>query len=348
MVAHLWAHQSQNNARNASSSTSFEGAVFYSYQTPVAMLHETKGGRRVALITSDGYSMTTKSKHLNAVWRALHDVSLAFRVPYVGAYGGMAPRDPLAAERERLQWKENLTFSMANNLAAQNVPDMHALNVAYLVEEYRKLCGTLKRMQSHYYADANAVAARLESEATIVRGYCQAFGLDVPALDPSDDARVIWRTHEIRAERDNDPAVIAKRAKERETRDARKAKKEARERFERFVLETEHRARFRSGGYAYGVCDEHGGALLRYDAADDMVRTSLGAEIPAEHARKAFPLIARIKETGLFNWMPEGRRVHLGAFELNEITSSGTIRAGCHTIHWPEIEACARALGLVS
>jgi hypothetical protein len=320
MVAHLWAHQSQAIARNSGSSFSFDGPVCYSYQTPIAMLHDTAAGR-IALITSDGYSITTKSKHLSPIWRALHGHIRSFRVPCVGATGGRAPYVRLT--------------------------EAHVRNVAHLVDEYAQLGARIRRARDSYHADAESVRNALEGAALIVRDYCEAFGLDVPELDPADDARVIWTARTEREAKANDPKQVAKRQRAREQAAARKEAREAAERAERYQREAEARLGFRAGTYRgwVRVSDERGGALLRFDAADDTIRTSYGAEVPAEHARRAYPLIVRVRERGE-TWRPNGHTLHFGTFAANEISADGTLRVGCHTIHWPEIEACARALGL--
>lgn len=65
-VAHLWANQSQDSARNSRNTFYFDGPVIYSYRDsyPVAVLTPWKDadGRRLVLTRADSYSNTT-SKH---------------------------------------------------------------------------------------------------------------------------------------------------------------------------------------------------------------------------------------------------------------------------------------------
>lgn len=315
MVAHLWAHQSQPHARNGSNSFSFDGPVIYSYSTPIAMIHETRRGR-VVLVTSERYSTTTSSQHMPEVRRAYRGViAKTFSVPHVAAHGVIE----------------------------------QTANVAHLVEEYKALAGRILRAHYLYTDTRDAITESLTSAATIVSNYCDTFKLGAPVLDVPDDVRVIWGKRQARELRAKDPKVVAARERAKTTADHRREQKEIRERAERYEREKDYRAEFRAGAHRY-VRDKNGGALLRFDAADDMIRTSQGAEIPAEHARKAFPLIQRIaaaQSTALHAWTPGAHAVHLGAFALNEVRADGSIRVGCHTIHWPEIEACARALGLL-
>jgi hypothetical protein len=83
--------------------------------------------------------------------------------------------------------------------------------------------------------------------------------------------------------------------------------------------------------------------MLRVDGAD--IVTSWGAEFPAEHARKAWPLIRAVYQSGKA-WKTNGHKIPLGLFKVDSIDENGTLRAGCHTLTKAEVENCARLLGL--
>jgi hypothetical protein len=73
-VAHLWAHQTQESARNGAGHRKnfyFEGATIYSYgrHFPIARIIE-HNGKKAILFTTEGYSVTT-SKHIHLVRRAI-------------------------------------------------------------------------------------------------------------------------------------------------------------------------------------------------------------------------------------------------------------------------------------
>jgi len=61
MVAHLWAHKSQDSARNAQNNIYFQGDTIYSYGNhfPVAK-HVTRKGKSAILLTTRDYSATTR------------------------------------------------------------------------------------------------------------------------------------------------------------------------------------------------------------------------------------------------------------------------------------------------
>lgn len=71
MVGHIWANQSQREARNHNNTFWFSGNTIWSYRTPIASIYELGGGERIALVTTGQYSMTTSSKHMPNVCRAV-------------------------------------------------------------------------------------------------------------------------------------------------------------------------------------------------------------------------------------------------------------------------------------
>jgi hypothetical protein len=85
--------------------------------------------------------------------------------------------------------------------------------------------------------------------------------------------------------------------------------------------------------------------MLRIDG--DAIVTSWGASFPSEHARRAWPVIKRVFESGKA-WHTNGHKIPLGHFKVDSIVpdNGGTLRAGCHTLARAEIELCAAALGL--
>lgn len=101
---------------------------------------------------------------------------------------------------------------------------------------------------------------------------------------------------------------------------------------------------WRAGGRAVGrLTDEKGGALLR--VRGETLETSWGAEVPLSHAVRAFRFIALCRASGK-GWEANGKTLPVGHFRVDSVTASGSIKAGCHVINWPEIEAAARAAGV--
>lgn len=82
MVAHLWAHQTQNHARNSGGNFYFDGGDIYSYGSHFrcGSVVENKNGQKAYLITTRGYSNTT-AKHMGMVIGAIPFDSTKFYTP---------------------------------------------------------------------------------------------------------------------------------------------------------------------------------------------------------------------------------------------------------------------------
>lgn len=91
-IPHLWAHQSQDEARNSTGSLYFEGQTIYSYGShfPIARHVTNERGERAVLFTTAHHSVTT-SGHCSAVARAIPPNVPIFRVPYLRNSWGDLP-----------------------------------------------------------------------------------------------------------------------------------------------------------------------------------------------------------------------------------------------------------------
>jgi hypothetical protein len=83
-VPHLWAHQSQDEARNSTGSLYFEGPTIYSYGShfPIARHITNERGERAVLFTTAHHSVTT-SGHCSAAARAIPPNVPIFHVPHL-------------------------------------------------------------------------------------------------------------------------------------------------------------------------------------------------------------------------------------------------------------------------
>lgn len=147
---------------------------------------------------------------------------------------------------------------------------------------------------------------------------------------------------------------------EREQREAREAAERERER-ERFARAAEFRRAWLAGererGYSADggrLSDETGGALIRATGVErdasgaivgGLLETSHGADVPLEHAVKAFRFVKLVRERGE-TWRKNGRTIRVGHYQIDAIDAGG-FTAGCHRINWGEIERLARELGVL-
>lgn len=82
---------------------------------------------------------------------------------------------------------------------------------------------------------------------------------------------------------------------------------------------------------------------LRLSPDRTRVQTSWGAQIPVEHALRLWPLVKRARRSKV---PYSGEAVKLGNFQLDSIDETGSIKVGCHTIGYSELERIAEQLNL--
>jgi hypothetical protein len=346
-VAHIWAQQRGNAARSHNGNFHTDGGpTIYSYSTPIASFHRRADDRySVVLIDSDGYSNTTKGKHLGPIWRAID-------------YGRSVPafRVPTTTDTYQLGKASRLN---------------HPTNVEYLANVYHNLVKSFSRPRSRvitqylpdpingggrHESEREAIARGLREAWAIVRDYCDAFALAVPANLPATFQAVDDLAAEIESDRHdavakaNTPEAIAKR----QAAAARRAERDAK----RIADKLDD---WRNGtSFAFYETTPEGGAFLRalnVERVGDMIvggtlNTSMGASVPLLAAIGAFRFVKMVRKAdGTASdvaWRRNGKRLPVGSFEIDKIYANGDFRAGCHFIQWSEIEALAERLGVAS
>lgn len=121
-VAHLWANQSQSEARNSNGSLYFNGDTIYSYGShfPIARHVSNKRGEYAVLFTTRDYSSTT-AQHKSAVRHALIG-QLVFYVEHPTNEGAQSVKANLADYKARIvarlqeakRARKNATAILAN------------------------------------------------------------------------------------------------------------------------------------------------------------------------------------------------------------------------------------------
>lgn len=326
MCAHVWAQQSQSFGR--SGSMSFRDSVLYSYRTPIAVMAKGADGQRVALVTCNTYSMTTSSKHMPAMRRALPADVVTFYVPKVIARhesehkvnAGHLSRAYIA-ERARLMRCPADSYSLVDSA------DRNPLTGDILPT-------TVSLTRAH---------STLRALATTYADYCKAFGLVPDAIDWQRDA------DDAIARRDrllNDPKRQARMAAARARREA----VELRQRQEQEARDAERIAAWLAGDpntrmYGYTRSADKS-ALLRING--DNVETSLGASAPVAHVRRALEIwrhFTRYTEAWTRDKDSTYGHARLGHFTMDSIDKEGNVRAGCHFIAADVVRGIAAKLG---
>lgn len=88
-----------------------------------------------------------------------------------------------------------------------------------------------------------------------------------------------------------------------------------------------------------------GSAYVRRSLDGERLETSHGADVPWDHAVKAFRFIRLCVEKGE-GFRTNGRVIRVGHFRVDEITPQGDMRAGCHRFAWADMAALAEAEGV--
>jgi hypothetical protein len=98
---------------------------------------------------------------------------------------------------------------------------------------------------------------------------------------------------------------------------------------------------WRNGEYArlpYGLPD-----MLRVSSNGQSIETSRGADFPISHAKRGLALVRAVRTSGE-TWYTNGHTCQLGHYRIDSIQPDGTVKAGCHTVRWSEIERIAPAI----
>lgn len=84
--------------------------------------------------------------------------------------------------------------------------------------------------------------------------------------------------------------------------------------------------------------------MVRMSTDNTEVITSQGARVPAEHAKRLFPVILRSRRNKKAYKIPPMEPVRIGHYTLREISENGDVTIGCHNILWPEVEYIGKEL----
>lgn len=91
----------------------------------------------------------------------------------------------------------------------------------------------------------------------------------------------------------------------------------------------------------------NGSALVRRSPDGERLETSHGADVPWEHAVKAFRFIRLCVERGEA-FHTNGRTVRVGFFKVDRIEANGDMVAGCHRFAWPVMRELAEREGVLA
>lgn len=287
-VSHLWAHQSQSEARNANNSVYFSGDTIYSYGShfPMAKHVKNKAGKSAVLFTTAHYSVTTCRP-----CRASGHCSMA--------------------------------RSAVSHLTVFDVPNVKAETTS---EHKANLADYAKRI-----TDALLKASRARTSKEWL--HSQALELRTEAIKYAEFFKLAYSKL---------PSVPALDSNLLEKIRHTEAKRIATERKRKLAESREAIALWRNGEpyvrLPYGSPD-----MLRVSADGESIETSRGVSFPISHAKRGLALVRMVRQSGE-TWQTNGHTCMLGHYRIDSILPDGTVKAGCHTVSYSEIERIADAI----
>ncbi len=314
-IPHLWAHKTQESARNPQGNLYFRDETIFSYRdsAPLAKHVTNKRGEAAVLVNTERWSVTTSGQQ-SRVRQAIPAAMLSFEVPSLGTY-----------------------------YASGEVE--HAKNLKYFVDEITEHIAKAARARSTWAITYNLGTARSLTESA--KKYGKFFGIKVPKLPTVPEAD----SEKLAAIGKREREASARRAKEqREENERRRAllaqqRKEWEESLPRLLEKWRAGEEVRIpspsyGWYEYGETPKIP-TMLRIKG--DEVETSLGARVPKDHAARALRLVKACVAAGR-EFVPNGHTEHIGHYAIDRIEPDGTLHAGCHVIGYGEIERIAPLL----
>lgn len=126
-IAHIWANQTQDNARNSSSNFYFDGNTIYSYgrHFPIAKHVTNEMGEHGTLFTERGYSVTT-SKHISIVRDAANHKNIIYCF------------NPESTHTENLNSWIDEAENIAANLLKAKKPEKYLSQLSYVNDKVNK------------------------------------------------------------------------------------------------------------------------------------------------------------------------------------------------------------------
>lgn len=308
MVAHLWAAQSQDWARNSCRNFSFQGRVLRSYSTDVARITDWRIGKHtVVLLDSYRYSGTT-NRHIAYATSSLDSSKyFPFSVPITH------PTDSQAHKRNA----EHLYNYYQRQAAYYRNPRSRIYVGSYTEEELleRTVAELQQQLDRYNYYNKYVRKSRLPN-FTVTESAKEEIHENI--------------THSIQRN-----AVERERAK---VRDAQRFELEQTRLVAWLAGETNT---YLSSYYLDGV-------YLRLIERDGkrVIQTSRGAEIHEGHGQRIWAFIQMLRERGE-TYQHNGHTQHVGQFRVDSVDAEYTLHAGCHHIayermaefahkHWEE------------
>lgn len=310
-TAHVWAQQNQEHGKSSNGQFYFRNKTIYSYRDSWPL--STFATPNIVLINNTSYSVTT-SKHSGYVRNALSSSVTKYTL-----------------SRDALDYYVSAWNGDFSSFVKQLIRDCER-------EYTNALNSAIKRRKEALRASDINTALRYIQDTLLMLNDLE---MDAPDKIVSlrdtllKDNLELLDYHKARVEK-----TKADAEKQRQI-DEEKRKALITECIDDWYNMRSSQRLIDAGNYAI----RNGGKVYMRINGDD-IETSRGARFPLSHAIKAFKFIRMIKELNSKINKPAKpfKTIHLGHFQIDEITPEGHVRAGCHFVEWDQIERLATVL----
>lgn len=376
-VAHLWAHQMQDHARNGGGNFYFDGADIYSYGSHFrcGSVSFNKAGEQAYLITTRSYSNTT-AKHMGYVNGAIPYGALRFDTPRIPRLksGRFGKYDHLEAVFYILDQLKIVDESIKKQMKSRSTNYLDTVCKALLdIGQWIKFWGLDKRQQSdrnewlppaipkllstrkadteRLWKDTIAVQKLLVliDEAELIQNTATGgFEGRVEQLfvDWSGDT-LIWEKFSVRYEKQTEVNERVREIRERDFQaraEQFRKEREERDKIKRMTVE-ERIEKWRAGELATRWIeigyDRPYNAILR--VRNGRIETSKGIAIKVVEAKRLWLLIERFhqNETSFVSDRVRDIQDHLWTINSYE---DDIMTSGCHRLAYEEMRNCISQL----
>lgn len=311
-ITHLWANQTQEEARCGNGF--FEGEIIYSFgrHFPIARIYTDKKGNKTVFFTTQGYSSTT-SKHIYSTWNA-------------------------CSHLPRLQMhtviQHDVTFGEMTYQHRQNISSF-VLNIKSSINRFK----SARENKKYALSDLSSFVKRFDDYVTFfeLNSKIDSDTKSLIVVAKSDKwQKEIEEYEKKKAQRLADPKLQEKREKARKYREEKELKLNA-EQIEKWRNFEAHRPYIQKRRYNY--FNNSRPDLMRYNAEKERIETSQGVQIPIELAHRFYRYIKIVLERGSCIGA-ETCQYQIAGYTVQEITNEH-IKVGCHRITQTEIELMA-------
>lgn len=320
-VAHLWAQERQQSARNPQDNFYFNRATIYSYGShfPIAQHYRLNGGDHKILYTTQGYSSTT-AKHLNEV---------------SGAIPGYIDRiDCLVVEGVEQGSKGEFSHR-------QNIRE-YAQRACHLIDKQNRArtadyTGEIVSVKSDFnkyvkYFKCKSIATQMTGKERKKLKYGYAKLEEEKYRETLKDllsGEIRWENARILSEKEKQKILERKQA------EAKKAQQKIQDWLSGKSNDTNPFYNLKTD--MLRLVTKHEG-MEGEKREVKIVQTSRGLDIKYQDAKRLYYIVDAVRKDG------EDRRfndLEVSGWNINSITKHGDIRAGCHFIPFEEAQKIA-------